>query len=215
MRSPPCPDENRIAGYVDGGLGAAERQELEHHLADCGHCLMLVGLVSRERDASASDRQVLVRAPAPVTKAPERRWRLAPRWAAAAALVVAVPLLIQLGRSPDAGLEGQGRPAPTATRSFVPQAYALQVLVPRAGSAVDQQRVKIRWTEVAGSLYYDVRIVTDDGAVVVRERVNGTSWEMPAQVHLQPGGEYFVHVDAYPPGDKAVSSDHVPFRVLD
>ena len=29
----------------------------------------------------------------------------------------------------------------------------------------------------------------------------------------QPGAEYFVHVDAYPSGDKPVSSDHVPFRV--
>jgi hypothetical protein len=75
--------------------------------------------------------------------------------------------------------------------------------------------MQFRWTEVAGSPYYDVRIVTDDGAVVVRERVAGTTWQPPAQLRLQPGAEYFVHVDAYPSGDKAVSSDHVPFRVSD
>jgi hypothetical protein len=89
------------------------------------------------------------------------------------------------------------------------------VLVPGAGGAVDAQRAQFRWTEVAGSPYYEVRIVTDDGAVVIRERVTGTAWQLPSQVQLQPGAEYFVHVDAYPSGDKAVSSDHVPFRVSD
>jgi hypothetical protein len=55
--------------------------------------------------------------------------------------------------------------------------------------------------------------VTGDGDVVIQERVTDTSWRPPAHVELRPGPEYFVHVDAYPSGDKAVSSDHVPFRV--
>jgi hypothetical protein len=148
-------------------------------------------------------------------KASARRWQSAPQWAAAAALVMAVPLLLQLGRSPDAGLEGQGRPEPTATRTLAREADVLQVLAPRSGNAVDAQRAQFRWTAVAGSPYYDVRIVTDDGAVVVRERVAGTDWRLPEQVRLQPGAEYFVHIDAYPSGDKAVSSDHIPFRVSD
>jgi len=63
---------------------------------------------------------------------------------------------------------------------------------------VDARRAEFRWTTVAGSPYYDVRIVTDDGAVVVRERVTGTAWQLPAQVPLRPGAEYFVHVEAYP-----------------
>jgi hypothetical protein len=68
---------------------------------------------------------------------------------------------------------------------------------------------------VAGSPFYDVRIVTDAGDVVIQQRVTGTAWKLPAQLDLQSGAEYFVHVDAYPSGDKAVSSDHVPFRVAD
>lgn len=217
-RSPACPDESRIAGYVDGGLDDAARQELELHLADCGHCLALVGLLSRERHASTAEpvpAQVLVQARARQMRAPERRWQFAPQWAAAAALVLAVPLLLQLGRSPDAGLEGQGRPVQPVTRTFASPADALQVLAPRAGTTLDPERVQFRWTAVAGSPYYDVRIVTDDGAVVVRERVTGTAWQLPEQLQLQPGAEYFVHVDAYPSGDKAVSSDHIPFRVSD
>jgi anti-sigma factor RsiW len=218
VRSPACPDESRIAGYIDGGLDAAIRQQLEQHLADCGHCLALVGLLSRERSASASESvssPVLAQVGARAREQSQRPWRFAPQWAAAAAVVLAVPLLVQLGRSPDAGLEGQGRPAPPAIRKSESTPDTLQVLVPGAGGAVDARRAQFRWTEVAGSPYYEVRIVTDDGAVVVRERVTGTAWQLPAQVQLQPGAEYFVHVDAYPSGDKAVSSDHVPFRVSD
>lgn len=217
-RSPGCPDEGRIAGYVDGGLDAAARQELERHLADCGHCLAVVGLLSRERGASTVESvpsRTLAQARTRETWAPERRWRLAPQWAAAAALVLAVPLLLQLTRNPDAGLEGQGRPAPSAIRTVTPKADAVQVLVPDAGSAVDTRQALFRWTAVADSPYYDVRIVTDDGDVVVRERVTGTTWQVPPEVRLQSGAEYFVHVDAYPAGDKAVSSDHVPFRIAE
>jgi hypothetical protein len=218
VRSPACPDENRIAGYVDGGLDAAVRQELEQHLADCGHCLALVGLLSRERSASASESvpsPALAQAGARARQEPRQPWRFAPQWAAAAALVLAVPLLVQLGRRPDAGYEGHGRPVTSAVRKFDATPDTLQVLVPGAGGAVDAQRAQFRWTEVPGSPYYEVRIVTDDGAVVVRERVTGTVWQLPSQVSLQPGAEYFVHVDAYPAGDKAVSSDHVLFRVAD
>lgn len=217
-RSPGCPDESWIAGYVDGSLDSAGRQELESHLADCGHCLALVGLLSRERDASTADpvpRQTLVQAHARATKASARLWHRAPQWAAAAALVLAVPLLLQLGRSPDASLEGQGRPEPPATRTMAREADAVQVLAPLSGTAVDPRRAQFRWSPVAGSPYYDVRIVTDDGAVVVRDRVAGTDWQLPEQVQLKPGAEYFVHIDAYPSGDKTVSSDHIPFRVSD
>ena len=217
-RSPDCPDEGRIAGYVDGGLDAAVRQELERHLADCDHCLAVVGLLSRERHASTAETvssEALARARARAMEAPHRRWRFAPQWAAAAAFVLAVPLLLQLGRSPDAGLEGQGRPAPSAIRAVAPKADAVQVLVPGAGGSVDARHALFRWTAVADSPYYDVRIVTDDGEVVVRERVSGTTWQLPPEVRLETGAEYFVHVDAYPSGDKAVSSEHVPFRIAE
>ena len=50
--------------------------------------------------------------------------------------------------------------------------------------------------------------------LVIQERVTGTTWQ-PGRLDLQPGAEYFVHIDAYPSGDKAVNSGHVPFRVSD
>jgi hypothetical protein len=215
-RSAACPDEHQIAGYVDGGLDEAARKQLEFHLADCKYCLALVGLLCRERDADAIGPvhdEVTAQASTRVTKGPQRWWRLAPQWVAAAALVLAVPLLLQLGRNLDRGAEGQGRPDLTATRTVTSTATELQVLSPGAGSAVDAQRLSFHWAEVSGTPYYDVRIVTDAGDVVIQQRVTGTTWRPPAQLKLRPGADYFVHIDAYPSGDKAVSSDHVPFRV--
>jgi hypothetical protein len=213
-----CPDEQQIAGYVDGALDEVARGRFELHLADCARCLELVGLLCRERDAEAIEpvtHEVVTRAPTVLAEGPQRRWRFAPQWAAAAALVLAVPLLLQLGRNPDRGAEGQGRPGPTSTRTLKSASVGLQVLSPGAGTAVDPQRLSFSWTEVLGTPYYDVRIVTDVGDVVIQQRVTGTTWRPPAPLDLQPGAEYYVHIDAYPSGDKAMSSDHVPFRVSD
>jgi len=217
-RSLACPDEHQIAGYVDGAPDIAAREQVELHLADCRRCLAVVVLLFRERDAD-SIQPVPDAAVAPtralVTKRPQPRWRMAPQWAAAAALVLAVPLLFQTGRNLDRGVEGQGRPEPSVTRTLAPTATGLQVLAPGDGASVDPRRLSFRWTEVPGSPHYDVRIVTDAGDVVIQQRVIGTAWRLPAQLNLQPGAEYFVRIDAYPSGDKVVSSDHVPFRVSD
>jgi len=218
LRSPACPDEHQIAGYVDGGLAEAARGQVELHLADCGHCLELVGLLCRERNTVAIEPvpdAVTAPARAVATKGPRRQWRLAPQWAAAATLILAVPLLLQLGRNVDRDTGGQGPPEPPATRMLAPTATGLQLLSPGAGAAVDTRQLLFRWTEVPGTPYYDVRIVTDAGDVVIQQRVTGTTWQLPAQLDLQPGAEYFVHIDAYPSGDKAVSSDHVPFQVTE
>lgn len=217
-RSPACPDEHQIAGYVDGGLDEAAHAQFELHLADCRYCLALVWLLCQERHADAIEPvpdEGLAQARALATKRPQRRWQIAPQWAAAAALVLAVPLLLQLGRNLDRDVDGQGRPEPAATRTIASTATELQVLSPGAGTAMDARRLSFRWTEISGTPYYDVRIVTDAGDVVIRQRVTGTTWRPPTQLQLRPGADYFVHIDAYPSGDKAVSSDHVPFRVAE
>ena len=212
----PCPDEVRIAGYVDGALNAAARERVELHLADCTRCLELVGLLCRLRHSDAIEPvplEVVAQARAVATEQPRHRWRPAPQWAAAAALVLAVPLLLQLGGNPDHASERQARPADPATRAQASPAEGLQVVSPGAGATVDPQRFSVRWTDIAATPYYDLRIVTDAGEVVIHERVSGTTWRPRSPLNLRPGAEYFVHVDAYPAGEKAVSSDHVPFRI--
>jgi len=217
-RSSACPDEHLIAGYADGTLDASTREAVERHAADCGHCLHLIALLCQEREGN----RVGVRIPETAGKVRPgfakwrlAGWRLAPQWAAAAALILAMPLLFYLGGEPERDFEGQGSPAPSATRSVASTDRALRVLSPVAGAAVDTRHLAISWTEVPETPYYDVRIVTDAGDIVARQRVTGTSWIPSPSLPLLPGEEYFVLVDAYPSGNKAVSSRHVPFWISD
>jgi anti-sigma factor RsiW len=48
------PEEDLINGYVDGGLGALERTELERHLEACSDCRQLVADLSEIRRLAAS-----------------------------------------------------------------------------------------------------------------------------------------------------------------
>ena len=217
-RSPDCPDEHQIAGYVDGTLDPAACEALERHAADCSYCLSLVGLLSREHEAGANLLQtpeIPATAGATVHREQHRRWQRASRWAIAASVVLAVPLLLQLGRGPERGVEATVPTDRPSTRTAGPMSTGLQVLSPDPGAALDPRELSFRWSEVAGTPYYDVRIVTDAGDIVAQERVDGTNWQPEARLDLQPGAEYFVLVDAYPEGDKAVSSRHVPFRITD
>ena len=212
-----CPDEHVIAGYVDGTLDPAAAAAFGRHLADCSNCLGLVALLSREREAGGSIPAVRDAAGPAENPTVERRnsWQGVQKWAVAATLVLAVPVLFQLARPPDRRTDAQeGTPSAT-TRMVTPAACGLQVLSPRPGSQVDPARLAFSWTEVPGSPYYDLRVVTDDGDIVAEQRVGGTTWQPPAALRLEPGKEYFVLVEAYPSGDKPVSSHHVPFRVPD
>lgn len=217
-RSHDCPEDLEIAGYVDGRLDASAHERVQQHLDACGHCRSQAGLLARASRPEASApvaAAVIERARVLVDPAP-RSWRRDSRvWAAAAALVLLVPLLLQVGRIGQPAGGESGSPTPSETRAWTPQASELEVLAPVAGTTVDGSRPSFRWTEVPGTPYYDVRIVTDAGDIVVAERVTGTDWEPPRESGLRPGAEYFLHVDAYPAGGKAVSSGHVPFRIAE
>jgi hypothetical protein len=91
----------------------------------------------------------------------------------------------------------------------------LRVLSPAAGAAVDRRQLDFRWNPVPGTPYYDVRIVSDDGELIATDRVTATAWRPPAELPLHPGAGYYVQVDAYPLGNKALSSEHTAFRVRD
>jgi len=215
--APDCPDEHVIAGYVDGQLDSPAAVELERHLADCSHCLDLVALLSREHEADATTLSADLHgsSPAAVVMARQRRWNRVQKWAVAAVLVLAVPVLLQLDRSPDQAADGQQALPSATTRMVAPADRGLQVLSPSPGSSVDRAQLAFSWTEVPGSPYYDLRVVTDEGDIVAQQRVSGTAWEPPAALRLEAGKEYFVLVEAYPSGDKAITSHHVPFRVPD
>ena len=222
-RTAGCPDEQQIAAYVDGTLESGEREPLELHLADCDACVALVGLLSRQRDTAVFEpapELAVARARALLKADPNRgqlrRWqRYAPRWAAAAMVIISVSAGIHLARPPDPGIEAQSPPEMRTTRSLAPSTSALQVLYPSPGMTVDARRLVVRWEAISGSRYYEVRIVTESGDVITEQRVTATEWRPPDDLNLTPGTEYFVHVDAYPSEAKTISSDHVPFAISD
>ena len=216
-RTSACPDEERLAAFVDGDLASADAEALQLHLADCESCLATVGFLARDRNAgdepvSETD---LARARQLVKQPPARWTRLAPaRWATAAVVLVAIGAVTQFSRVSEPTYVGLAPEART-TRNSPGSQPALQVLIPGAGDTVNAKQLEFRWSEVPGSRYYDVRIVTEAGDLVVEQRVAGTDWQPADSLHLNPGSEYFVHVEAHPSEAKTISSDHVPFLVSD
>jgi len=214
-QSPDCPGEDDVAAYVERALAPPACEQFERHAADCDRCIALVGALSRQRGARAATPVTpQASSPTPAAGNPARRRWIDPRWAAAAALVLVVPVLLQLGRGPDRAPEPKAGPDASSTRNVSRDAEGLRVIAPAPGAAMPRTRLSFEWTEVPGTPYYDVRILSDEGDVVARQRVSGSRWQ-PAPLTLRQGAEYFVVVDAYPSGDKAVSSRHIPFRVSD
>jgi hypothetical protein len=86
----PCPTDEELAAYIDGGLGPAESRHVTEHLASCGDCYDLYVETARflvKSSAATSDDGAdegrLVRFPSPA----ERRQQVA-QWLSIAALLL-------------------------------------------------------------------------------------------------------------------------------
>jgi hypothetical protein len=221
--TPFCPEDQEMAEYFDGVLPPHERSRLERHLADCRNCLARLGMLERLADCDSSLRipgDVLVAAKAMAHKAPRRWHKLAPTWAAAAVVVLAVGVLSQLDSTRQSGQESipsvinvEQSGNLRETRNINPAATGPSFLSPGEGLAIIPADHLFRWTPVAGSRFYQVRIVTDSGDLLWQERITGTEWKLPAATHLTPGAEYFVRVEAFLTDTRALKSDYLPFQV--
>jgi hypothetical protein len=201
-RSPFCPEDGDIAAFVDDTLSASEHSLIERHLPDCPACVGRVGLVTRLlRDDTTTV--------ADETPSRHKTWRkVAPQWAVAATIILAITWV---SWSP--------QPAETViyrdARSVEPVQSVPKILVPESGVLADRDGFLIRWTDVPGSLYYKVRVVSASGDLLSEERVEVTEWSLGNEIILEPGQEYFIRVDAYLSDSKAISSQHMPFRLRD
>jgi len=209
-----CLRPRQLAAWMDGGLCDTEHKSAEQHLADCDFCLNQLALLLRSEDSSST-----ASLPASVTERAERMavqplrrshgYRV---WATAAVVILAVGL-ISIQWMPDVSAPGE---SPLQQTRYIDRGrQEPRLLAPDSGSMIRPVDQVFRWTPVPGSLFYDVRLVSLDGDLLLRERVDGTRWLIPQSLVLKAGEEYYVRVDAYLSDAKFLSSEHVLFTVDD
>ena len=218
VNTPTCPDEYEIAAFCSGTLGSTETERILVHLADCETCAAHLTLVSRLHDTESvtpTPELTLARAQRLTRQGRRQSVRRFSGWAAAAAVVLAVSLVVNSEREqgPASAPVGVGLQSQPTIRNWAPTVSAPQMLAPVSGELVNTKAFIFRWTEIPGSLYYDIHIVSKMGDLVMKDRVTGTHWQAPASLMVEPGADYYVRVDAFLADSKTVSSQHVSFKV--
>jgi len=213
-----CLSPERLAAYQDGVLHGGERADAEAHFADCDRCLYQLAALGRA--AATGDAEYGVPATLvararglytpPAKEPPPPRWRWTVPLAAAAVLLLSIS--VALIPSPGTNAEPEAAIAPQ-TRRAGHELLQPRLLAPAEGSVVQPAEQVFRWTEVPGTQFYDVRLVSLDGDLLLRERVDSTRWLIPGSLQLEPGEEYYVRVDAWLNDAKYLSSEYRVFRV--
>lgn len=114
-----------------------------------------------------------------------------------------------VSRKPPAGAV---KPAPTV-RNSASAVRTLSVVSPTESATPARKDLEFRWHAVAGSLYYEIDLVTEDGTSVWHSRVEGTSARPPDGAKLDAGAKYFVWVKAFLSGGETVKSAAVSFHI--
>ena len=205
-----CPDEMRLAAFVEQRLTAPERSRVEAHVAGCDYCLGQVGALARLQDAAppADVPKGLVANARQLIGGDERAvpaWR----WGAAAVATACVALTVTLWiREPRAGV------VPQTVRSVAGHAAAVpELLSPRESSIVPRAALEFRWNRVERTLFYEVRVVSADGDLVWETRTEQAETRMPLEIRLTSGQRYYVSVSAWPPEGKTLKSPVIGFQV--
>ena len=217
-----CLPPEGLAAYVDGELRGSDRDEAEEHLARCAYCLGQIAVLSRSQEDTTTTHvpsSVLKQAEG-LGKPPQRLWINAPRWAAAAVVVLAIGFAVE--RYNSAPVEPGADPAATIqddnfrlTRTIDSRALRPEILAPSPNLALPVSGPEFKWTQIPGSLYYDIRLVSAEGEVVWQERVKDTHTALPEQLELAASTNYYVRIDAYLAEAKRVSSRHVRYTTED
>jgi len=214
-KTPFCPDDETIASFFEGHLPQPRRELVTRHVSDCRYCRGRLGMIRRLQDSRADwvvSEEFKARAKQVAGSRARGRWKQAPIWAAAATILLAVGVWIDPSNDPS-------NPTTETTtnirerRSIDTSAFEPRILSPVEGSSVEVSGLQIRWTQVAGSLHYELFIVTDTGDLLLHERTEDTQWQAIAPLPLKLGQEYYVRVEAYLEDASIVSSPHVLFAV--
>jgi hypothetical protein len=90
----------------------------------------------------------------------------------------------------------------------------LTLVFPREGSLVHLPLQTLRWLPVPDATFYEIKIVTEDGAAVVTQTTNNPELLLATDT-LRPGSKYFVTVIAHLVGNRTIRSGLVKFRTAE
>jgi putative zinc finger protein len=224
-----CPDEHQLAAWVDQQLIGAERERVESHLAKCDSCLQQVGFLVKQAEGVATLVPAGLLRRAEELDAPAQGSPTAWKRARAAAAIAVVAISAMLWREvPRNHAEVRSAVVATAQQPQAPEIVdnpnsemetsvrsgssnvSPTVLSPQPGMTVHASDFIIRWEPIDKAAAYEVRVVTADGDLVWRKRVQETSVRPPSHT-LRPGMKYFVWVRALLPDGKTQRSAAVSF----
>ncbi len=212
-----CPEDHEIAEYFDGAMTPRVRSSLERHLSTCRFCQARIGILHRtESDTVArrvSESQLaaakqLARQASPGVLA---GWRML---ATAAVLVLALYVVIdkdrspaeRTSRSPESGTttDAGQRSVRTAGRIHT----AVEILQPAKGSRIGPG-TRVQWEPIAGSLHYDLFLISSTGDVLWAERLQETEWTVVNQIAQEGTGPIYLRIDASLEDGRTLTSGHL------
>jgi hypothetical protein len=208
-KSQGCPDELRLARYVDGVLQPADQDAVKSHLLSCQDCLDAVGFLERTRSVPA-DQSVIARRPSHRTR-PFSRWVWSSLAAVAAIAFIGVGVRYQLTQSAPVINESAPRIEQPLQRSSG-KGHTLGIVSPEEGAAVSARALRIQWTTVPGAVDYEARIHNTAGSIIWRAQTAGTSVDATA-APLTAGQSYYTSVIARFEDGKTLPSPFARFAV--
>lgn len=207
-----CPDEMRLAAYVDHRLIGRDQARLERHLAGCGYCLGQVAALARLQDEPLPEDipdSVIARARELAPGKAMARWKPTWGWGAVATTACLALVATFWVRQPQSGAllpQESMRKAPD-------RAGAPTLLFPREGTVVPRGVIEFRWSPVEHTLYYEVFVLSADGDLVWEDRADGTKVRLPGNTLLAAGQKYYVSVNASMRDGRSLKSPVVAFQV--
>lgn len=196
-----CLGDDQIARMLEPESPGDGHIGLRTHVADCPYCASRLADALKPSAASAASGLSASR------HKPRRRLRHLATAAAAGAVAVTLFWL-----QPDSGIiSGDNFELRNARQPQVVPSLTF----PTEGQLVSPADMTVRWMPVTDAMHYSVRIVDDYGRIIVDAFSDTAEYALPSNIRLAPGTDYYVKVDAYIVGDKAVSANHIRFTIAD
>lgn len=104
--------------------------------------------------------------------------------------------------------EGKG-----VVRRGSPEGGIPNLLAPVEGAVINRNDLELRWQTVPDAMFYEVRVLSTAGEIILVEQTERTSLKPGAVASLAPGTKYFVVVTAHLREGRTEKSEVVSFRV--